>query len=64
MGCEHEDCGTWQQLMNKINPSEWAELQRTCQDANKAVTKAPKSTLPSALRRLSGGGSGSQSGSE
>lgn len=62
--CQHDDCGSWQQLVKKINPSEWSELQRACQEANRAVTKLPKSALPSALRRLSGAASGSPSGSE
>lgn len=62
-GCEHDDCGTWQQFTEKVNPGEWAELEKTCQEANRVVTKLPKSTLPSALRRLSDGASESQSAS-
>lgn len=62
--CDHDDCGTWQQFTKTINPSEWAELQRSSEEANRAVTKLPKSRLPSGLRRLSGGDSGSLSDSE
>lgn len=62
--CDHDECGSWQQFVKKVNPSEWAELERTVQDANRAVTKLPKSPLPSAIRRLSDAGSGSPSDSE
>lgn len=62
--CDHDDCGTWQQFTKRVNPSEWAELQRSSEEANRAVTKLPKSPLPSGLRRLSGAASESQSASE
>lgn len=63
-GCVHDDCGSWQQLVNVINPAEWGELDTACQQANRAVTDAPKSQLPSAIRRLSGSESGSPASTE
>lgn len=54
--CPHEDCGSWQQLVNVINPSEWAELRDTANEANQGVVDAPKSVLASQIldRRASG----------
>ncbi len=46
-GCTHEDCGTWEQLLSVINPSEWAELRDTANLANSQVVEAPKSDLAS-----------------
>lgn len=46
-GCEHEDCGTWDQLLEFINPSEWGELRDTANRANSAVVEAPFSDLAS-----------------
>jgi hypothetical protein len=63
-GCVHDDCGSWQQFVKKVNPSEWAELEKTVQEANRAVTQVPKSLLPSVSRRLSGSASESQNDSE
>lgn len=45
--CSHESCGTWQQLLSVINPSEWAELRDTANLANSQVVEAPKSALAS-----------------
>lgn len=55
-GCEHEDCGTWQQLIEVINPAEWGELRDTANLANSAVVEAPFSQLASQTldRRASG----------
>lgn len=47
--CDHETCGTWQQLVNTINPSEWAELRDTANQANSAVVDIPKSLLASQI---------------
>lgn len=47
--CKHEDCGTWQQLVGVINPSEWGELRDTANLANSGVTDAPKSVLASRI---------------
>lgn len=46
-GCDHEDCGTWQQLMEIINPAEWGELRDAANLANSAVVDAPFSRLAS-----------------
>jgi hypothetical protein len=48
-GCEHTDCGTWQQLINALNVSEYGELARVVQKANGVVTEAPKSLLASQI---------------
>lgn len=45
--CDHTDCGTWQQFLAVINPSEWAELRDTANLANSGVVEAPKSALAS-----------------
>lgn len=47
--CEHTDCGSWQQLVAVINPSEWGELRDTANLANSAVVDAPKSQLASLI---------------
>jgi hypothetical protein len=48
--CEHEDCGTWQNLKAVCNPSEWAELRRTVDEVNgTAVTEVPKSEAASRI---------------
>lgn len=47
--CAHEDCGTWQQLVKVINPSEWRELKDTANLANSGVVDPPKSLLASAI---------------
>lgn len=47
--CEHADCGTWQQLISVINPSEWGELRDTANLANSSVVDAPKSVLASQI---------------
>jgi hypothetical protein len=49
VGCEHEDCGSWQQLVKSCNPSEWAELRSTVQSVNRSVVDAPKSVLASQI---------------
>lgn len=46
-GCEHDECGSWQQLTKTINPGEWAELRTATQKANRAVVSPPKSGLAS-----------------
>jgi hypothetical protein len=48
-GCEHADCGTWQQLTNTLNLSEYGELARVAQEINGVVTEAPKSPLASRI---------------
>lgn len=54
--CEHEDCGTWEQLVSVINPAEWGELRDASNLANSAVVEAPFSELASRTldRRASG----------
>ena len=47
--CDHEDCGTWQQFVKKVNPSEWKELRDTVNSANRSVVDAPKSALASSI---------------
>lgn len=47
--CAHTDCGSWQQLVAVINPSEWGELRDTANLANSAVVDAPKSQLASLI---------------
>lgn len=47
--CPHHECGSWQQLVKTINPSEWAELRRTVNSANQGVVDAPKSVLASQI---------------
>lgn len=48
-GCTHEDCGSWQQLVKVINPSEWNELRDTANAANSGVVDPPKSLLASRI---------------
>lgn len=48
-GCDHSDCGTWQQLEAVINPAEWGELRDTANTANSGVNDAPKSALASRI---------------
>jgi hypothetical protein len=45
--CDHTGCGTWQELVLILNPSEWQELKDTVGRANSAVTDDPKSVLAS-----------------
>lgn len=54
--CDHEECGTWQQLVKTISPSEWRELRDTANLANSGVVDPPKSVLASLIldRRASG----------
>lgn len=47
--CAHEDCGSWQQLVKVINPSEWNELRDTANLANSGVVDPPKSLLASRI---------------
>lgn len=48
--CDHEDCGSWQNLLAVCNPSEWAELRRTVDEVNgSAVTATPKSEAASRI---------------
>lgn len=47
--CDHTECGTWQQLMSVINPSEWGKLRDTANLANSGVNDAPKSGLASRI---------------
>jgi hypothetical protein len=48
-GCEHNDCGSWQQLTATLNLSEYGELARVAQEVNGVVTEAPKSLLASRI---------------
>ena len=45
--CKHDDCGSWQQLVKVIKPSEWRELTDAANLANSAVVDPPKSLLAS-----------------
>lgn len=47
--CDHEDCGSWQALVKKLNPSEWRELRDTVNSVNRGVVDAPKSELASRI---------------
>lgn len=47
-GCDHSDCGTWQQI-ERSNPSEWTELRNTCTLVNQAVVSPPKSEQASLI---------------
>lgn len=47
--CAHVDCGSWQQLLTVLGPTEWSELQDTCNEVNGALTKGPKSLLASQI---------------
>jgi hypothetical protein len=49
VGCDHADCGTWQQLMEAMNVSEYGELARVVQEVNGVVTEAPKSQRASRI---------------
>ena len=48
-GCEHEGCGSWQQLVKVVNPAEWRELKDTANLANSGVVDPPKSLLASQI---------------
>jgi hypothetical protein len=49
-GCDHLECGSWQNLKAVCNPSEWAELRRTVDEVNgQVVTDAPKSEAASRI---------------
>lgn len=48
-GCDHAECGTWEQLVSVINPSEWAALRDTANLANSGVNDSPKSVLASRI---------------
>lgn len=48
-GCDHEECGSWEQLVKKLNPSEWRELTDTVNSVNRGVVDAPKSVLASLI---------------
>lgn len=62
--CDHSGCGTWQQLLTIINPSEWGELVRVCQELNGVTTSAPKSALAASVRARPARGSKQQRASE
>lgn len=47
--CAHEDCGTWQQFVALLNPSEWAELRTVVNSVNRVVVESPKSELASRI---------------
>lgn len=47
--CDHEDCGSWESLVAKLNPSEWNELAQTVNSVNQGVVDAPKSVLASQI---------------
>ena len=47
--CDHEACGSWEQLVKKLNPSEWNELTETVNSVNQGVVDAPKSVLASQI---------------
>lgn len=47
--CDHEACGSWQQLVAVISPSEWRELKDTANLANSGVVDPPKSLLASQI---------------
>lgn len=47
-GCAHADCGSWQQLVTVLNPTEWDELKSTCNRVNGMFTP-PKSQLASRI---------------
>lgn len=55
-GCDHSECGTWEQLTGTISPSEWRELRDTANRANSGVVDPPKSVLASLIldKRASG----------
>lgn len=57
-GCDHSECGSWQQFTASCNPSEWLELRNTVNSVNRSVVDAPKSVLASQI--LSSRGSGSR----
>lgn len=48
-GCEHDDCGTWQQIVAVINPAEWEHLRATVNEANSGAVDAPKSLQASLI---------------
>lgn len=48
-GCAHDDCGSWQNLLKMLNPSEFGELVRVAQEVNGMVSEAPKSSLASRI---------------
>ena len=68
-GCTHDPekeevpCNSWQQLLVILNPSEWAELVESAQEANGAVRDAPKSEPESTSRSRLAGGSARRSAS-
>jgi hypothetical protein len=45
--CPHTGCGSWQELVRILNPSEWQELKDTVAKANSAVVDDPKSVVAS-----------------
>ncbi len=53
-GCDHSECGSWQQFLEVCNPSEWAELRQATNEANGSVSSAPKSLLASQVLRNGG----------
>lgn len=63
-GCKHQDCGTWEQMLLLLNPSEWGELVRITQEVNGVVTGAPKSQLASRILGRRGAGSRQRAVSE
>lgn len=46
-GCEHDACGSWQNLEKVLNHSEWEELRATVNSVNRSVVEPPKSQLAS-----------------
>jgi hypothetical protein len=45
--CQHTGCGSWQELVQFMNPAMWQELKDTTARVNSAVTDDPKSALAS-----------------
>lgn len=43
--CDHSDCGSWQQLVTLLNPSEWQELETLWASVNGAQVMPPFSEL-------------------
>ncbi len=57
-GCEHKDCGTWEQLQKRSH-SEWQELRNAVNRVNAAVVDLPKSPMASLILQRRAGGSAS-----
>lgn len=55
-GCDHQQCGSWEQFVTVVPPGEWEELKVTVNSTNRGVVDAPKSALASRIlgRRATG----------